>query len=762
MSAAGAGQVILASHTPAGPATAAAGGSGQPHASADGAFVVFQSTAANLVAGQSDANGTTDVFLLERATGTVTLVSHTPASTTTANAVSYDPSMSADGAFVAFQSGATDLVAGQSDANARDDVFLFQRATGVVTLVSHVPASATTTADGATLGVAISADGAVVAFGSYATNQVASPSDANGFRDVFLFGRATGAVTLLSHIPASTTTTANGTSDIATVSADGAFVAFQSSATDLVSGQSDANAADDLFLFDRATGAVTLVSHTPASNTTTANGASSSAAVSADGAFVAFQSRATDLVPGQSDANATDDVFLFERATRAVMLVSHNRFGTTTTAMGFSGFPAISADGAFVAFRSTASDVVGPNDANGVNDVFLFQRATGAAVLVSHIPASTTTSANATSNLPAISADGGFVAFQSSATDLVTGQSDAQGTTDVFLFERATGSVTLVSHTPASATTTANGASCCAAISADGAIVAFESYASDLVAAQSDVNGFSDVFVFQRAAGRRPPADFDGDGKTDVSVFRPSTSSWYVHGSAGADTATNFGTTGDIPVPGDYDGNGTTDIAVFRPSTGTWIVRGGLSANFGTPGDIPVPGDYDGNGTTDIAVFRPSTDTWFVRGGITVGFGTTGDIPVPGDYDGNGTTDIAVFRPSTGTWYVQGGITVGFGTTGDIPVPGDYDGNATTDIAVFRSSTGTWFVRGGITVAWGGTTDIPVPGDYNGDGSTETAVFRPSTGVWFVRGGITVSWGSAGDVPLPLPDAIRRFYFTPL
>jgi len=221
---------------------------------------------------------------------------------------------------------------------------------------------------------------------------------------------------------------------------------------------------------------------------------------------------------------------------------------------------------------------------------------------------------------------------------------------------------------------------------------------------------------------RRPPADFDGDGKTDVSVFRPATSGWYVHESSGADTTTTFGTSGDIPVPADYDGNATTDIAVFRPSTGTWYVRGGLSTTFGTVGDIPVPGDYDGNGSANVAVFRPSTGTWYIQGGATVGFGTTGDIPVPGDYDGNGTTDIAVFRPSTGTWYV----------------------------------------RGGLTVAWGTTGDIPQPGDYNGDGTTDIAVFRPSTGTWYVRGGVTIGWGASDDIPLPLPDAIRRFFFTPL
>ncbi|MCD9189087.1 MAG: FG-GAP-like repeat-containing protein [Pyrinomonadaceae bacterium] len=274
------------------------------------------------------------------------------------------------------------------------------------------------------------------------------------------------------------------------------------------------------------------------------------------------------------------------------------------------------------------------------------------------------------------------------------------------------------------------------------------------------------VFGEATAPNRAKHADFDGDGKTDVSVFRPADGNWYIlRSSDNSFSATNFGLASDVITPADFDGDGKTDVGVFR--NGAWYIqrsRDGLQViNFGSAGDKPQPADYDGDGIADAAVFRASTGTWYIQqsrdGFKAVTFGNATDRPVAADYDGDGKADVAVYRD--GNWYIQrssaGFTAVSFGLAEDKPVFGDYDGDGKADIAVYRPGSGGWyFLRSGDgsfgAVSFGLSTDVPSPGDYDGDGKNDTAVFR--AGNWYLMQSSNnafraQSWGTSQDIAVP-------------
>ena len=282
------------------------------------------------------------------------------------------------------------------------------------------------------------------------------------------------------------------------------------------------------------------------------------------------------------------------------------------------------------------------------------------------------------------------------------------------------------------------------------------------------------------------PGDFDGDGKSDLNVYRSSSGGWYDLLS-GSNYATSslylWGASTDIPVAGDYDGDGKADPAVYRPSTGQWFIltsssnyTASIVLAWGVSTDVPVVGDYDGDGKADPAVYRPSTGQWFIltsssnyTASIVFAWGVSTDIPVGGDYDGDGRADLTVYRPSTGQWFTltsssnyTAAIVQSWGVSTDVPLQGDYDGDGKADLAVYRPSTGQWFIltsssnyTASIVQNWGVSTDVPLQGDYDGDGKADLAVYRPSTGQWFIltsssnyTASIMQTWGDSTDTAI--------------
>jgi len=281
--------------------------------------------------------------------------------------------------------------------------------------------------------------------------------------------------------------------------------------------------------------------------------------------------------------------------------------------------------------------------------------------------------------------------------------------------------------------------------------------------------------------------DWDGDGKADFAILRPSNNIWYIQESGGGAAYQTFGLAGeDFQVPGDYDGDGKADIAIWRDTTATfWELNSSDSTvgvlQWGQPGDEPVNRDYDGDGKTDIAVAqrRNGLLIWHIfrssdYGYMDVQWGLATDYVAPGDYDGDGKFDLAVQRPgSTPTsqayFYILRssdlGLSVGpWGLTGDMVVPGDYDGDGKTDPAVVREGADdtaplTWWVRRSsdgqaMALQLGvASTDLTVQNDYDGDGKCDFAIWRDPDAYFMYYSSKTGqivydSWGQSGDTPL--------------
>ena len=279
-------------------------------------------------------------------------------------------------------------------------------------------------------------------------------------------------------------------------------------------------------------------------------------------------------------------------------------------------------------------------------------------------------------------------------------------------------------------------------------------------------------YNFGSDAPNKTALDFDGDGKADLGVFRPSNGTWYLNQSTNGFKAAQFGLSSDKLTPADFDGDGKTDIAVWRENSGNFYILNSAgntfrAEQFGTTGDDPsVVGDWDGDGKADVAVYRGGGQSTFYylssqSGNFhAISWGTSGDKPMHGDFDGDGKLDAAVFRPSNAVWYIfQSSDSQprydSWGLATDKLVPADYDGDGKTDLAVFRN--GIWYIKqssNGQARAenFGLSNDILVPADYDGDGKVDVAVYR--NGNWYIMQSSNNSFradnfGLNTDTPVP-------------
>src|SRR6266511_2816771 len=647
------------------------------------------------------------------------LVSHLPGSTTTTgNAFSGGAaSFSPDGRYVLFESLASNLAG--SDSNGGSDLFLYDSLDFSVDLVSHNPASTTTTANGPTGagGAFFSPDDRYLLFQSEASNLAGG--DLNGGTDVFLYNTQNSSVTLLSHASGQPSNTANAESVSLAFSPDSHNLLFASRATNLLSSSINPNGDLNLFLFSIETqfpftaGQTTLVSHTGSSTTTSASNSSavSVASFSPDGRYVLFDSLANNLVIGQADTNGGADLFLYDTQNNTSALVSHMSGSTTTTGSGatFGAGAIFSPNGRYVLFKSDASNLVA-NDGNGSTDVFLYDTQDFSVDLVSHVPGPTPTTGNGGSGVSTMtfSPNSRYVLFDSFSSELAG--IDANAGLDLFLYDTQDSGVDLVSHAACSVPTTGNGvrSTVVQPFSQDSRYVLFNSFASDLAA--SDTNGADDAFLYDTLNGsvRLVSATAGGAAANGTSIatsFGPDGHSVVLRSDAtnlGGITLADLNNAFDVflvtfanvnPVD-DFNGDGKSGV-LWRHDSGQvyiWEMDGlGTKAEGGVvhaavPNDwhIQGVGDFDGDAKSEILWRHDSGQVyiWEMDGLGTKGEGSVVHAAVPndwhiqgvGDFDGDGKSDI-FWRHDSGqvyTWEMNG---LGIAAEGGVPhaaVPSDW------------------------------------------------------------------------------------------
>ncbi len=429
------GTTILLSHTGDG-VTAANGQSLPPSISGDGSTVYFRSSATDLVPGFV-GSGEVQLFKWQNGVVTLVSGAMGSATVASDGAVDDKYAVNGDGSVVAFASEASDLVPGFVDNNGSSsgDTDVFKSAAGVLSLVSGAGGSATNGGDGASLLPAISDDGSRIVFASGASDLIPGFVDNNGVGGLStdIFQSASGVLSLISHRAGSTVEGGNGRSFAfdARISGDGSTIAFTSSASDLVTGFVN-NKADDVYR--SVAGTVSLVSGAGGSSTIGGSGNSFDPEINFDGGTIVFRSEATDLLAGFVDNNGfqTD---LFKLSGGTLSLVSGALGSATQSGNGRSESPRVSADGSSIAFESLATDLIpGFVENNGSFDPDAYVSVDGTMLLASHTPGSTVTGANDRIFGIHMSADGTVLGMESEADNLAANDFNF-GEEDIFAFE---------------------------------------------------------------------------------------------------------------------------------------------------------------------------------------------------------------------------------------------------------------------------------------------------------------------------------------
>jgi hypothetical protein len=681
------------------------GPSFNPKISADGRFIAFSSQADNLASGGEVAvNGLPNIYVYNSVTGSNDLVSRS--STTSAGGpaitgkdTSGAPAISADGNFIAYQSNATDLVNGQASTAGTSNVFLYNRLAKVNFLVSHNSANLVQGSNGSSGNPTISSAGSFVAFQSSGTDLISGGAASSSPSNVFLFNLTDFSNTLVSHNSASggALLPADGASSEPVISGNGQFIAYSSLADDLVTNQKVVvPGAPNVYLYSSVSGTNTLVSHHLDQPNVTCNGAATMAGLSADGGTVVFMTNATDLVSGQTELDTGGDVFVFGRMNGNTRLVSSAQTFNNFTGNGLSDQPTVSSDGTFIAFRSSASNLV-TGDLNSQPDVFGFVNRVDDLIGQNPVTGQVLVSVSSGSSFQPQTI---WTTFDPTVqfTDFLVGDFNGDGHDDIAARVVTTGTWYV-----------------CLSTGTAGFLA--PTIWDQWVAGGSSV--WADVQV----------GDFDGKGRAEIAGRYRATGQWWVDTSTGSAfvatpwTVWNPKVTWVNVMNADLTGSGQDDLVGRVKETGEWWA--GLSTgtsfinNLWTKWTTTVTwvdvhvGDFNGDGRADIVGRTLETGQWWV--GLSSGFGFTNHLwaiwstlvtwnVFVGDFNGDGKADIAGRVLENGTWWV--GLSNG---------------------TQFNTSLWTtWVQAPGIT--W---VDVQV-GDFNGDGFTDIVGRIQQTGDWFV------------------------------